>query len=230
MTQRILSTEEQSSSTTGDVSLTFNVDQITGLGLPQTSRYLFGQSTSVTSYIKKATTATSLVAVRSASPIRLPTARDRLVSVMDETESISPINKLSGSTSTTFTSNFTSISTPMADVSREIAQLECTTEEWNAAGGQVSLQLAITHAQTWLIDLYQDAQSVGLWIKPHITADAMGNIVFEWWNGPRKLTVYVSPDTTEYVKVWGPNIFTEMEDGEITSPDDRRELWQWLIG
>ncbi len=51
-------------------------------------------------------------------------------------------------------------------------------------------------------------------MAPNVAADADGNVVFEWWEGQRKLTVYIHPESVEHVKVWEPVIFSEMEDGE----------------
>jgi hypothetical protein len=63
-----------------------------------------------------------------------------------------------------------------------------------------------------------------------VTADADGAVVFEWWYGTKKLTVYVSDKSAEYVKVWGTDINSEMSDGEAESVDMCRALWLWLVG
>ena len=50
----------------------------------------------------------------------------------------------------------------------------------------------------------------------------------EWWEDQKKLTIYVHPETVEYIKVWGPDIFSDMEDGEVEGAEDYRALWRWL--
>lgn len=55
-----------------------------------------------------------------------------------------------------------------------------------------------------------------------------GDIVMEWWNEDRKLTFYFRHDgEVEYVKVWGPDIYNDMEDG-IVEPDRISQLQDWL--
>ncbi len=65
------------------------------------------------------------------------------------------------------------------------------------------------------------------WQKPHITENE-NDFIFEWWNNNKKLTIYVSPTSVEYVKMWGLDIINEMEDGEIHEKEELSELWNWL--
>jgi hypothetical protein len=56
-----------------------------------------------------------------------------------------------------------------------------------------------------------------------------GEFVYEWWGPNKKLIIYHSPgDTFTYIKVWGANIHTDMEDGEITSLIDLKELMYYI--
>jgi hypothetical protein len=52
-----------------------------------------------------------------------------------------------------------------------------------------------------------------------------GEPVFEWWSGEKKLTIYFQEHSAEYVKVWGSNVHSEMEDGDL---GDFLPLLQWL--
>jgi hypothetical protein len=54
-------------------------------------------------------------------------------------------------------------------------------------------------------------------------------VSLEWWNANKKLTIYFSEDAIDYIRVWGPNIKNEMEDGEIMNPFFFVALWQWLL-
>ncbi len=69
------------------------------------------------------------------------------------------------------------------------------------------------------------------WENPHITADEAGNTVLEWWGqNAAKLTIYVTPDREEFIRVWGANTDTEMEDGAFSSDADFLNVWKWLLG
>ena len=65
------------------------------------------------------------------------------------------------------------------------------------------------------------------WAQPHVSTNEDGNVVFEWWQGVRKLTVYVRSAHVTYIKVWGVNIDSEMEDGCVTDKGFA-SLWMWL--
>ncbi len=118
---------------------------------------------------------------------------------------------------------------PLLATMREIIGLLAWPEEWD--GYQMApSHSAVAHAIAWIRDLHKDTETLDKeWIDPFVVADARGNVVFEWWKGRKKLTIYVSPTTSEYVKVWGPDIFSEMEDGGAETSEERRALWRWLM-
>lgn len=63
---------------------------------------------------------------------------------------------------------------------------------------------------------------------PLLTRGAWDEPVLEWWSsGPRKLTIHIGPTDITYVKVWGPDIEHEMEEGRM-SDTTIGELWAWL--
>ena len=68
------------------------------------------------------------------------------------------------------------------------------------------------------------------WSTPMININDDLEIVLEWWNKDRKLTFYVNQSDLEYIKVWGADIDTEMEDGLINFKQDCSigKLWQWI--
>lgn len=67
-----------------------------------------------------------------------------------------------------------------------------------------------------------------VWIKPNVIADANGDVVFEWWYGKKKLTVYIGDESAEYVQVWGTDVESEMSDGDAEPVSKCRALWLWL--
>jgi hypothetical protein len=126
--------------------------------------------------------------------------------------------------------------TPLAETIDNINALQSWPDEWD--GYQMAPSSgSIKHALSWIKDLYEDVSTMlykdasqmdKVWLDPFVVADAHGNVVFEWWKNRRKLTVYVSSTTVEYIKVWGPNIFSDMEDGEVEVSTERQALWRWL--
>jgi len=62
-----------------------------------------------------------------------------------------------------------------------------------------------------------------------VIADAHGDVVFEWWHGKKKLTVYIEDESAEYVQVWETDIHSEMSNGDAEPIGTRRSLWLWLV-
>ena len=120
-------------------------------------------------------------------------------------------------------------SEPYWTTSADVVALLSWPEGWNSYDAAAPNHDAVKHALLWIEDLYAETLTTDKgWIAPHVIADAHGNVVLEWWEGRKKLTIYVYPETVEYVKVWGPDIFSDMEDGEVEGTEERRALWRWL--
>lgn len=69
------------------------------------------------------------------------------------------------------------------------------------------------------------------WYAPLVNIGIDNEIVLEWWNKEKKITVYVDKEVIDYIKVWGADIDHEMEDGLIRLEDNSlRDLWQWISG
>ena len=66
------------------------------------------------------------------------------------------------------------------------------------------------------------------WHTPLFNINSDNEIVLEWWNQEKKLTIYVAEGVIDYIKVWGADMDNEMEDGSIDLEDDLTELWQWI--
>jgi hypothetical protein len=92
-----------------------------------------------------------------------------------------------------------------------------------------SLSLAITRADWWTRGVAEVLALEDLpFALPHVTASPDDEVVMEWWRGARKLTVYVTAGAAEFVRVWGANIFEDMDDGVIDGPREMLVLWRWL--
>jgi hypothetical protein len=94
--------------------------------------------------------------------------------------------------------------------------------------GEVSPD-AITKAAMWLSRLQRAVANRGQdWYEPHLTASPEHELVCEWWFNDRKLTVYISDDDAEFIRVWGANIETEMDEGDAEDEIEILQAWQWL--
>ncbi len=101
---------------------------------------------------------------------------------------------------------------------------------WNGFDSLAPNPDAVLHAENWIVRLFLEVADVGLtWIQPNVIADANGDVVFEWWYGKKKLTVYIEDESAEYVQVWGTNIHSEMSNGDAEPISTCRSLWLWLV-
>jgi hypothetical protein len=102
---------------------------------------------------------------------------------------------------------------------------------WNGHDSLAPKPDVVVHAQNWISRFFLVVAELGrFWIKPNVIADADGEVVLEWWHGHKKLTVYIGDDSAEYVKVWGADIHSEMQDGDAEPIGMCRSLCLWLTG
>jgi hypothetical protein len=123
-----------------------------------------------------------------------------------------------------------SLRTTLRGILRRVNDLRTWPDGWNGYDVSAPNSEAIGHAMVWITQMYRDALAEnGTWYAPQVAADEDGDVMFEWWNREKALTVYVSNDDVRYIKGWGLDAESEMEDGEPTTPEIRRTLWTWLI-
>lgn len=67
-----------------------------------------------------------------------------------------------------------------------------------------------------------------VWELPFVASSAFGEVTFEWWNGAKKLTLYVGTAESTYVQVWGPDIHNQMKDGVLDGDHIASQLLNWL--
>ncbi len=112
----------------------------------------------------------------------------------------------------------------------ELFDLLTWPDGWNGYDAYAPKYDAVQYASHWVRLFYLEIKELCLdWLEPNVTASADGEVVLEWGHGIKKLTIFIGNQNVEYVKDWGADINTEMEDGYINSPDVRRALWKWLI-
>lgn len=113
--------------------------------------------------------------------------------------------------------------------SAHLNRLEALEENWDGRGSPPPSETAILAAREWLPALYRAAtRTAWSWTAPHITPSDAGEVVFEWWKGQRKITLYFGDDVIEFIKVWGPNIESQMDSGELRRSEAFGVLWNWL--
>jgi hypothetical protein len=86
---------------------------------------------------------------------------------------------------------------------------------------------AKTRSSHWLRSTRQDSYSAE-WVDPHVTASPEHEVVFEWWQGERKLTAFFSEDAALLLRAWGEDIDTEMDESNPEEKGVFAEAWQWL--
>ena len=112
----------------------------------------------------------------------------------------------------------------------EIYNLLTWPDGWNGYNAYAPKYDAVQYASQWIVMFYLDVMALGMdWIRPNVTASGDGEVVFEWRQGIKKLTIYIGNQSAEYVEDWGPDMITEMEDGYANSSSMRRSLWKWLM-
>lgn len=100
---------------------------------------------------------------------------------------------------------------------------------WDERGSAAGSPLAIDRAVVLLdAHVFQVLGARNLaWNEPHVSLNEDGDVVFEWWNGEKKLTLYVGEKVTEYLSSWGPDIDQQMYAGELNG--NLLQLWQWFL-
>lgn len=96
------------------------------------------------------------------------------------------------------------------------------------AANQIDSETALG-TRNWLEQLHAIAIENRLWWhEPLVNISIDAEVVFEWWHEHKKLTVYILGDTAEYIKVWGPDIDNEMQEGLAKSSAEITSLWKWI--
>jgi hypothetical protein len=86
---------------------------------------------------------------------------------------------------------------------------------------------ALSRAAEWL-EAMTDRQLVS-WEAPTISASPEGEVVFEWWFGERKLSVYFGEHEATLLRVWGSSIVDEMSEHDAADAGASIGTWSWLV-
>ena len=117
--------------------------------------------------------------------------------------------------------------TPIVKTLEDLENLLTWPEGWNGYDVAAPNLDAVRQARLWIQYLYDDIIHTSLrWKTPHVTASEDGDVLFEWWNDEKGLSVYITAQgKAEYIMDWGPNIVTEMEDGNASITHMRNSVW-----
>lgn len=97
-------------------------------------------------------------------------------------------------------------------------------ENGSAAADEQSISSAVAKAEEFIAQAF-DANLE--WEVPHVGLNEAGEVSFEWWNGAKKLTVYIGAASAYYVSSWGPHIEDQMEAGELEEQCFIKQ-WRWF--
>lgn len=110
------------------------------------------------------------------------------------------------------------------------AALEVLKDNWDDNGSLAPVPECVAYAREALALLQAGALARGVhWTEPHIGSNERGQVTLEWWREGRALTLFIrSGDQVDYLKAWGSNIASEMEDGTVERIADFIALSRWL--
>jgi len=118
-----------------------------------------------------------------------------------------------------------------ADVSRVVPQLQALKKfgaNWDDRGSAAANPAAIDRAIGVLDTHALQVREAGLpWRDPHVSLNEDGDVAFEWWNGTKKLTLYVSSQQIDFVSSWGPDVDQQMHAGTLNG--ELLKLWRWFV-
>lgn len=115
-----------------------------------------------------------------------------------------------------------------AEAERQLRHLVGWPGEWIGYDVDTPDAASIVRAEDLLRNFRRVAGELGDWREPHVSAGQDGEIVLEWWSANRKATLYVSANSVDCIRVWGPNVDTQMDELPIHADEHVRNVWSWL--
>lgn len=120
-------------------------------------------------------------------------------------------------------------SRPLWDVLDKLRSMEGWDDGWNGFAAKAPTQASIQKARVWIGRMHSEIENSGKrWLDPFVTADVDGEVMFEWRTKTKDLSIYIDEDETTFIKDLGPEVGSEMVDGDASTPKARRELWAWF--
>lgn len=114
------------------------------------------------------------------------------------------------------------------ETAARLERLSALPPDWDGSGALAPSKRSLLRAGSLLSALHAStARTLINWRSPHVSASETGEVMLEWWYQARKLTLYMGDSRAQYIKVWGPRIEEDMEDGEF-DVDTFDRFWAWL--
>lgn len=148
---------------------------------------------------------------------------DESISYLDKDDHIQIIQTQSSNNA-----NFSAVELDLISSMEGLNSLRNLPDNWDGYGSLEPNKCAISKASILLAEMYRQINLAHFsWKTPHISASEDGEVLLEWWNGNHKLSLYVGSRKSDFIKIWGPNIESEMQEGRFSASNIIR-LWDWL--
>lgn len=116
----------------------------------------------------------------------------------------------------------------LAPTKMELRRLLDLPNDWDGMGSPRPNKNAVRFALVHLADFCQEAALTSYpWTSPHVSVSE-NEVILEWWKDDLKLSLYISEQSIEFIRVWGTNIDSEMDSGALWRDSNFASLWQWL--
>jgi hypothetical protein len=97
-------------------------------------------------------------------------------------------------------------------------------EQRNDAGlAAIKLAFESLSSLFWRIEAHNEN-----WVTPRISDEGCSEVAVKWSKDEKSLTFFFGSSEVSYLKTWGLNINSEMDDGDITNKNEFQNLWEWL--
>ena len=115
-------------------------------------------------------------------------------------------------------------------LNEQFASMAALEDNWDGRGSLAPTSTQITAAREVFALLQAGVMANVLpWAAPHIGSNELGQVTLEWRTGKRSLTIFVRAENqVDFLKSWGSDIESEVEDGEIRRLSDFLVLSRWL--
>lgn len=67
------------------------------------------------------------------------------------------------------------------------------------------------------------------WQEPAITNSSEGEVMIEWNKLPYSLTLFITAESTDILRVWGPDMDHDMKEEKNVSDVQAVEAYRWLM-
>jgi hypothetical protein len=115
----------------------------------------------------------------------------------------------------------------LAELFAKMDELKTYQERWNGYNVAAADIAAIERGKDWIVRLYEVIPAEQ-WAQPHVGLDEEGSPAFGWYQKERSLDVYVQEEGAHWVRTEGKG--HPIDDGEVNTPEQMAEMWQWLRG